>query len=109
MVGESTLALARESLTDVPLIGFVQRLAPEVVEEEVAGAKEAAQLEKETQASLAPLIFSGKAETMMRRAQMTEQEVRDHLDVGVIQQIIHTGHINKILKARTHLHVPHAH
>lgn len=101
VVGESTLALARESLTDVPLIGFVRRLDPEAVEEEVAKAKD-----QETQA---PLIFTDRAQAMLRRAEMTEQEVRDHLDEGVIEQKINSGHINKILEARKHLHVPHAH
>ena len=94
-----------ESLTDVPLVGFLQRLAPEVVDKE--GVKERAEME--TQASLAPLNFSGNAEELMRRVQMTEQEVRDHLDAGVIKQVVHTGHIDKILEARKHLHAPHAH
>ena len=94
-----------ESLTDVPLIGFVQRLAPEVVDKEEV--KERAEME--TQTSLAPLTFSMRAEEMMRMVEMTEQEVRDHLDSGTIKHIVHTGHIDKILEARKHLHAPHAH
>jgi len=94
-----------EALTDVPLVGFVQRLAPEVVDKEEV--KERAEME--TQTSLAPLTFSMRAEEMMRRVEMTEQEVRDHIDSGAIKQIVHTGHIDKILEARKHLHTPHAH
>ena len=90
-----------EALTDVPLIGFVQRLAPAPIEE----AAKAIEVQTEPEA----LNFSGNAVDLMRRVDMTEQEVRDHLDSGAIEQIVHTGHINKILEARKHLHAPHAH
>ena len=90
-----------EALTDVPLIGFVQRLAPAPIEE----AAKAIEVQTEPEA----LKFSGKAIRMMERTSLTKQEVRDHLDSGAIEQVINTGHINKVLEARKHLHAPHVH
>ena len=90
-----------EALTDVPLIGFVQRLAPAPIEE----AAKAIEVQTEPEA----LRFSGNAIRMMERTSLTEQEVRDHLDSGAIERQINTGHINKVLEARKHLHAPHAH
>ena len=101
VVGESTLALARESLTDVPLVGFLQRLAPKPLEE----SAKAIEVQTEPEA----LSFSRSAIRMMERTSLTEQEVRDHLDSGAIERQINTGHINKILEARKHLHAPHVH
>ena len=90
-----------EALTDVPLIGFVQRLAPAPIEE----AAKAIEVQTEPEA----LRFSGNAIRMMERTSLTKQEVRDHLDSGAIEQVIHVGHVNKILEARKHLHAPHTH
>ena len=90
-----------EALTDVPLIGFVQRLAPAPIEE----AAKAIEVQTEPEA----LKISGNAIRAMERASLTEQEVRDQLDSGAIEQVINVGHINKILEARKHQHVPHAH
>ena len=94
-----------ESLTDVPLIGFVQRLAPEVVEEAVEEAARAIEIQTDP----AALNLSRNAIRMMERANLSEQEVRDHLDSGAIERQINTGHINKILEARKHQHAPHVH
>ena len=90
-----------EALTDVPIVGHVQRLAPEATEE-------AKTIEVQAQPEEV-LSFTQSAARMMRRASLTEQEVRDHVAAGAVKRQINSGHISKILDARLHLHTPHAH
>ena len=90
-----------EALTDVPLVGHAQRLAPEA-------AEEAKTIEVQAQPEEV-LSFTQSAARMMKRASLTEQEVRDHVAAGAVERLINTGHVKKILDARLHLHTPHAH
>ena len=90
-----------EVLTDIPLVGHVQRFAPEA-------AEEAKTIEVQAQPEEV-LSFTQSAARMMKRASLTEQEVRDHVAAGAVERLINTGHVKKILDARLHLHTPHAH
>ena len=88
-----------ESLTDVPLVGFLQRLAPEPLVEKEVGVKE--QVEKETQASMElPLDFSRSAITEMDIKGLREEDVRKYINAGVIRHKLDIRDLREVSRER---------
>lgn len=87
-----------EALTDVPLIGFVQRLTPVPIEE---AAKANDQVDQETQASIElPLDFSKNAITEMDNTGLVEADVRKYINAGVIRHKLDVRDLREVSRER---------
>ena len=80
-----------EALTDVPLVGYTQRLTPLTVEAE----------DQETQASVElPLEFSKNALTTMTNKGLREEDVRKYINEGVIKQRLDVREMREVARER---------